>query len=906
MANTPNSRRFLRNRAKHPAVPRHLVPKVRSPIQCLAESGVVGIVFSRMDGLIVDANDAFLRTVGHSRQDLELGRLRWTELTPPDWIEASERTRARISTEGFAPAFEKEYVRKDGSRVPVLIGVAPLSAAKAARANFVTFVVDISARKQAEGERDRLWQERVAMLESVGDGIFGADREGHCTFVNRAATEMLGYSAEECLGRNVHDLIHPVSADGSRHSWEECLIFGAFESATGVHSDCEVALRRDGTSVYVEGSAFPVIQNGRVESIVISFKDITARKKAEMALQASEARYRNIVENAHEGICMCDAQRQITYCNPRLASLIGHPQDRSGLTCPEFHFPEDNDESCRRFDRVRQGHIETYETRLRHKDGSARWMSGSASPIQDETGGFAGAVCMFSDITERKRLEEQLRHSQKMEAVGQLAGGIAHDFNNLLTVILGYGDVLERKLPSGDPLRASVLEIRKAGGRAASLIQKLLAFSRKQVLHPQVISLNQLVQELEPMLRRLLGEDIQLDTTLGPAAGNIKADPVQIEQVLMNLSINARDAMRQNGLLLIETQRQVFDARAGALHGLPPGAYAALIVTDTGSGMDQNTKARIFEPFFTTKEPGIGTGLGLSTVLGIVNQSGGGISVYSEPGVGTTFKVYLPSADAAVSSVKPLSPPASQHAGGSILLVEDDPGILRLASELLREQGYQVAEASSAEDALALCRSASCHPDLLLTDVILGGVDGHELANQLVSADETIQVLYMSGYTERTVIQQGILEPGRSFLSKPFRPDELLWKVAQAFLLKRGPARILIVDDDPQMRLLLASELEARGYSVVLAANGREAQAHLLGAKVDLVITDLVMPEQEGLETILDLRQKGSRIPVIAISGASGGVYLDVARKLGANAILPKPFTTSALATEIQRLLAER
>ncbi len=231
---------------------------------------------------------------------------------------------------------------------------------------------------------------------------------------------------------------------------------------------------------------------------------------------------------------------------------------------------------------------------------------------------------------------------------------------------------------------------------------------------------------------------------------------------------------------------------------------------------------------------------------------------------------------------------------------------MRLASELLREQGYQVVEASSAEDALAFCRSASCHPDLLLTDVILGGVDGHELANQLVSADGTIQVLYMSGYTERTVIQQGILEPGRSFLSKPFRPDELLWKVAQAFLLKRGPAKILIVDDDPQMRLLLASELEARGYSVVLAANGREAQAHLLEVKVDLVITDLVMPEQEGLETILDLRQKGSRIPVIAISGASGGVYLEVARKLGANAILPKPFTISAMAGEIQRLLADR
>ena len=905
MASTRNSSRSVRKSAKQPAVPGHLVPKVRSPIQRLADSGVVGIVFSRTDGLIVEANDAFLRTVGHSRRDLELGNLRWTELTPPEWLEASQATRARLAAEGFAPAFEKEYLHKNGSRVPVLIGVALLSAAKAAWANFVTFVVDISERKQAQLERDRLWQERVAMLESVGDCIFGADRQGHCTFVNRAATRMLGYSAEECLGQKLHDLIHPRAADGSLHTWENCLVFRPFETTAGVRAEGEVVWRRDGTCFPVEGSSYPVIQNGRVESVVISFKDITERKKAEAALKASEARYRSIVENAHEGICMCDAQREITYCNPRLASLIGHPEGGAGLTCSQFHFPDDNYEICQRFDRVREGHSESYEMCLRHQDGSARWMSASASPIQDEAGGFAGAVCMFTDITERKRLEEQLRHSQKMEAIGQLAGGIAHDFNNLLTMILGYGDLLERKLPPGDPLHASVLEIRKAGGRAASLTQKLLAFSRKQVLHPQVISLNRLVQELEPMLRRLLGEDLHLDFALDPTAGNIKADPVQIEQVLMNLCINARDAMHTGGLLLIESQHQEFDARAGVLHGVPAGAYATLIVTDTGSGMDEKTKARIFEPFFTTKDPGIGTGLGLSTVLGIVNQSGGAISVYSEPGVGTTFKIYLPSVEDAVSAPVPLSRPVAQHTGGSILLVEDDAGILKLASALLREHGYQVTEAASAEQALELCRSASAHPDLLLTDVILGGMDGHELANQLVAADTALQVLYMSGYTERTVIQQGLLEPGRGFLPKPFRPDELLWRVAQALLPKRGPARILIVDDDAQVRLFLASQLEAQGYAVWLAADGRQAQTRLLEAQVDLVITDLVMPEQEGLETIQELRQKGNQIPVIAISGAAGGIYLDIARKLGADAILSKPVQTAALLDEIRRLLAE-
>ena len=867
---------------------------------------MVGIVFSRLGGVLTQANDAFLQTIGYSREDLDQGRLRWPDLTAPEWMEVSQRTQAQLLAEGFAPAFEKEYIRKDGCRVAVWIGVALLTLDKDAHEHFVTFVVDLSKRKRAEGERDRLLRERVAMLESIGEGIMGADRDGHCTFINRAATEMLGYSVEECLGQKLHDMIHPRRSDGTQHSWEQCLIFKAFEWGIGVRTDYEMALRRDGSTVPVESSAFPVLQNGRVESVVISFRDITERKRAEAALQASEARYRSIVENTHEGVCMCDAARQITYCNPRLAEMVGVPFAGEGVTCKGFHFDDDSDEICRRFERVRQGKSEFYETRLRHKDGSTIWASASASPVQGDDGEFAGAVCMFTDVTERKRLEEQLRQSQKMEAVGQLAGGIAHDFNNLLTVILGYGDLLERRLPPGDPLRASVLEIRKAGGRAAALTQKLLAFSRKQVLRPQVLSLNQLVQDLEPMLHRLLGEDIQVDINLDLSAGNIKADPGQIEQVLINLAINARDAMQNRGLLLVETQRQELDAQAGTLRQLPAGVYAALIVTDTGSGMDEKTKARIFEPFFTTKEPGIGTGLGLSTVLGIVNQTGGTISVYSEPGVGTTFKVYLPAVNECVSSETPVASPPAPFTGGNILLVEDDANILRLAAGLLRDEGYAVMEAASAEQALELSRSTAAHLDLLVTDVILGGMDGHELANRLVAAHASLEVLYMSGYTERAVIQQGILESGRGYLSKPFRPGELLSRVAEALALRSRPANILVVDDDPQVRLLLATELEAVGYSVLLAANGQEAQARLLETQVDIVITDLVMPEQEGLETIQSLRGNGSQIPVIAISGASSGLYLEIARKLGANVVLPKPFETDDVLREIRRLFAER
>ena len=529
-------------------------------------------------------------------------------------------------------------------------------------------------------------------------------------------------------------------------------------------------------------------------------------------------------------------------------------------------------------------------------------VSSSASPILDEHGNFAGAVCMFTDIEHRKRLEEQLRQAQKMEAVGRLAGGIAHDFNNLLTVILGYGGVLERKLSANDPLIKNVVEIRKAGERAAALTQKLLAFSRKQVLRPQVLSLNHLVRETEAMLRRLIGEDIELATELDPAVGHLKADPGQIEQVLMNLAINARDAMQKGGRLLIETKRQELIARAAALHSLRPGAYAVLTVSDTGCGMDEHTKAKIFEPFFTTKDPGIGTGLGLATVLGIVNQSGGSISVYSEIGIGTTFKVYLPLVEDLEVPAESSQPAPAKPEDESILVVEDDQSIRGLTAEVLREHGYRVNEAASAEQALSVFE-ASGPVDLLLTDIVMSGMNGHELANKLVASHPGLKVLYMSGYSERGVVQQGILEPGRSFLPKPFQPGDLLGKVGEMLAKPRNPAKILIVDDDPQVRCFLAKLLEIEGYDVIQACNGKEAQAYCRETSFELMITDLVMPEQEGLETIHAIRQHWPRFPVIAISGAFGGSYLELAKRLGADAVFRKPFEPDGILAEIRKQL---
>jgi len=382
------------------------------------------------------------------------------------------------------------------------------------------------------------------------------------------------------------------------------------------------------------------------------------------------------------------------------------------------------------------------------------------------------------DVTDQRHLEEQFRQSQKMEAVGQLAGGIAHDFNNLLTAILGNTQLLLRELPPGDSKRGDVEEIRKASERAASLTRQLLAYSRRQMLQPVVLDLNVVVAEMDKLLRRLIGEHIALVTVLAPDLGRVKADPNQLEQVIVNLAVNARDAMPEGGKLTIETANVDLDEGFAQAHlGSVPGAYAMLAVTDTGSGMDATVRAHLFEPFFTTKEVGKGTGLGLATVYGIVKQSDGYISVYSEPGHGSSFKIYLPRV------ATPAGAAAGPQKGGpargteTVLVVEDEPAVLSLSRRALEAQGYVVLAASDAAAALRVVERHGGMIHLLLTDVVMPGLSGRELADQLAGQRPGIRVLYMSGYPGDAVVQHGTLPTGSAFLQKPFSPDGLARKV---------------------------------------------------------------------------------------------------------------------------------
>ena len=520
----------------------------------------------------------------------------------------------------------------------------------------------------------------------------------------------------------------------------------------------------------------------------------TDKQAAEAALRTSESRFRALVEQSFDAVALFAADGTILYGSPATTRLLGYDlAEFVGHNAFEFIHPDDQQGVVVRLTealaqpRARVG----VAARVRHKNGQWRFLEGVLTNLLDDPS-VGAIVNNYRDVTERRSLEEQVILAQKMEAIGRLAGGVAHDFNNILTAIGGYTDLLLADLPANDHRRHDVEEIYQAAQRAAGLTQQLLAFSRRQVMQPKVVDLNALVADIEKMLRRLIGEDILFATVLHPRVGNVRADPGKLEQVIVNLAVNARDAMPDGGRLTIETRNVELDASYVAEHpAVAPGPYVLLAVSDTGVGMDEETKARIFEPFFTTKVRGKGTGLGLATVYGIVNQTGGHIWPYSEPGCGTTMRVYLPRVDVPADPIErpEESAPETLRGGETILLVEDEEPVRAVTRQLLERNGYTVFEAPDGPGALALVggENGGVPFNLLLTDVIMPGMSGRELADRLQARRPDLVVLFMSGYTDDAVVRHGMLEPGLAYLEKPFRPLALLKKVRDVLNGRRDP-----------------------------------------------------------------------------------------------------------------------
>ncbi len=506
------------------------------------------------------------------------------------------------------------------------------------------------------------------------------------------------------------------------------------------------------------------------------------RSRKEEALRESESRYRSLVQSAVYGIYRSSIEDCFLDVNPAMVTMLGYDSAAELLKISLARDLYADAEQRMRLiaEYAMNESVQNIEVQWKRKDGRVITVRLSGRPVRDAEDNIFGFEMIAEDITERRALEDQLRQSQKMEAVGRLAGGVAHDFNNLLTVIRGYSELMLEELREADPLRAEVTEIKKAADRAASLTRQLLAFSRQQVLAPKVLDLNSVVHNMDQLLRRLLGEDIHLVTILDSGLGRTKADPGQIEQVLMNLALNARDAMPRGGKLTIETMNVDLDENYCREHvAVTPGPYVMFAVSDTGSGMSEKVRSRIFEPFFTTKEVGKGTGLGLSTVYGIIKQSEGYVWVYSEIGIGSTFKIYLPRVDAPADITFSPNGVPTYRGTETILLVEDEDGVRALVRQVLNKYGYKVLEARSGAEAILLHENAVGPIHLLLTDVVLEQMGGRQLAEHLLKNNADMRVLYISGYADDAIVQHGVLAADTEFLQKPFTTEALAQKVRQ-------------------------------------------------------------------------------------------------------------------------------
>ncbi|HNP71117.1 MAG TPA: PAS domain S-box protein [Kouleothrix sp.] len=613
-------------------------------------------------------------------------------------------------------------------------------------------------------------------------GIFQTTAGGAYLFVNRQWCDLAGMAPAAALGQGWARALHPADARRVLAAWQQAI--------AGGHTFAQEYrfVQASGDVRWVFGTADPQrAGSGEVLGYFGIISDITENKHAREALRESEERYRLITENTNDLINLFDLDPSPTrvYASPSYARVLGYEQPAlQFINHFDLVHPDDLPLLFEQFNLLNNGRPSQITVRLRHADGSWRWVETHATVLARDNHHYA--VTVGRDITDRKRLEAQFLQAQKMESIGQLAGGIAHDFNNLLTAILGNTEMALEVLPPEHTARVDVGEIRKAADRAVGLTRQLLAFARKQIIEPHVIDLNRLILDMDALLRRLLGEDIELATLTGKQLWRVKGDPSQIEQVVINLAVNARDAMPSGGKLMIETANMLLEHDPAERHaGLPPGRYVMLAVTDTGVGMNEETQRRVFEPFFTTKPKGRGTGLGLATCYGIVKQHGGNIWLYSEVDQGTSFKIYLPGIDEPAEDPRPLIVPQELPRGHeTILLVEDEAAVRALAARILRAHGYQVIEAAQGREALSIIEARpNTAIDLLLTDVVMPQMGGRMIAEHLQGRYPDLKVLYISGYTDNAIVQHGRLKPGVSFLHKPFTPVALVRKVRDVLSL---------------------------------------------------------------------------------------------------------------------------
>ena len=744
--------------------------------RALLEAAPDAMVIVDQSGEIVLLNLQAEKQFGYHRNELVGQKV--TNIIPKGFAERliadGLRTAADALAQQIGTGIELIGRRKDKSEFPIEIMLSPFENAGGI---LVTAAIrDISVRKASEENLAQMESRYRGLLEAAPDAMVVVNQDGEIVLLNLQAERRFGYRRDELIGQKVKDIIpdgfaERLIADGTRSAAEAL----AQQIGTGIEL---TGRRKNGSEFPIEMMLSPL---DGVEGILVTaaIRDITERKRREYDLSRLAA----VVESSHDAIVGLTPEGIILTWNYGAARIYGYTAGEARGRSIQFLTPEEIPiEKPSLLEKVRRGEtLEHYEAVRVRKDGTRIHISLTLSPIKDADGKVVGISSVARDVTESKNLEEMYRQAQKMEAVGQLAGGVAHDFNNLLGVILGYTGLLLERLEPGDAEFKSISEIQKAGDRAALLTNQLLAFSRKQVLQPKILDLNTVVAGAEKLLQRLIGENIALSVVLDPALGRIEADAGQLAQIIMNLAVNARDAMMSGGKLTIETANVEIDEEGALqLRGTKIGPHVMLTVTDTGCGMDAATKAHMFEPFFTTKEFGKGTGLGLSTVYGIVKQSGGSVWAYSEIGIGTSFKICLPRVSPTLETVA-VSDRFEKIEGGSqtILVVEDEAALLEVTRRSLDAVGYAILVAQNPAEAIRISESHPGPIHLMVTDVIMPGMSGAQLATHLSATRPEMKILYVSGYTDDTIVRHGVLGPGLAFLQKPFSPKTLARKVSE-------------------------------------------------------------------------------------------------------------------------------
>ena len=642
--------------------------------------------------------------------------------------------------------------------------------------SIVCYAARVALNERRQTRNAELVRRQVQAMNSTVDGMAIVDAQGIYVFVNSEYARISGKeNVNEMLGKPWREV-----SNASETAKMELEIRDGLQKRGKWFGEM-VAHDKNGQALPVEMAITALTDGG----VVCVSRDLTERIKAQQAQAEVESKYQMIVEQvaAISYIAELGLGGRWRYVSPQIEAILGYTQEEwlsDSRNWVRFVHPEDVQAVKEAEDACLTGRAFQAEYRLTRKDGRVIWVSDSAVVAQ-ATDGQPVMEGIIVDITERKQFEWQQQQSRRMEAVGRLAGGIAHDFNNLLTIIKGYTELAAQRKSIPVQVRTDIEHIEDASERAAGLVRQLLAFSRKQVLQPKNLDLNAVVLGLEKLLRRLIGEDIEMKTVVSAGLGTIKADPAQVEQVLMNLVVNARDAMPSGGRIIVETANVDLDKAYASEHvTVKPGSYVMLAVSDTGTGISAETAAHIFEPFFTTKGGTKGTGLGLATVYGIVKQSGGYIWVYSEPGKGATFKVYFPRVDEqAEASTRGSKATSTKRGSETLLLVEDDDAVRELTEEVLSSQGYKVITASGPKQAEEIAAARGKEIDLVVTDVIMPTLSGRELVKRLMAMNPKLRVLYMSGYTDNVIAQGGVLEEGLAFLQKPFTPRTLTQKVRE-------------------------------------------------------------------------------------------------------------------------------